>query len=392
MSGPQHLREPSEGGHPITPVELLFDLVYVFAVTQLSHLLIGELSFARAGETAFLLVVVWWAWTYTTWMVNWFEPASGIVRLVLVLVTLASLLMAAAIPRAFAGDGALFASAYVVLQVGRNLVAAALLERDHVLRRTFERIVAWSVLSGVLWIAGGVVSPNLRFAFWGPALAVEMIAPALGYWTPGLGHAHTADYPVEGGHFAERFQGFIIIALGESIVVTGATASSGGLSASTIWALVVAFLGTGALWWLYFGEVAEHSRRYMAQAKDPGRLARDAYTYLHLPIVAGVIVVAVGDDLLINHPHRVLSTAGVLITLGGPVLYLVGESLFRLRMIRSLNPKRVIAVLVLAALGLVAGHASALITGAAVSAVLTLLALWEHPGSSSRRTASPLAT
>jgi len=380
VRGEQHLRPREQGEQGTSAVELLFDLVYVFAVTQLSHLLIGQLTLAGAGRTLFLLGVVWWAWIYTTWMVNWYDPASTAVRLVLVAGGLASLLMAAAIPGAFGTDGALFAGAYVALQVGRNLAAAALLERSHALRRTYERILAWSALSGALWIAGGLGPAHLRFAFWGPALAVDLIAPALGYRTPGLGASSTSDYPVEGGHFAERFQAFIIIALGESIVVTGATASARGLSSGVVWSLGVAFLGTSALWWLYFGEVAEHSRRQLARADDAGSLARDAYTYLHLPIVAGIIAVAVGNDILISHPHRVLSLAGALTMLGGPALYLFGESMFRLRMIGSVSPKRIGTVIALCALGMLAAIAPAIAVSAAVAAVLSALAIWEWTG------------
>jgi len=388
MRGTRHLRSRDGGEQTTSAVELLFDLVYVFAVTQLSHLLIGDLTPAGAGRTLFLLVVVWWAWIYTTWMVNWYDPASTAVRLVLIASGLASLLMAAAIPGAFGRDGALFAGSYVALQVGRNLAAAALLDRGHTLRRTFERILAWSVLSGLLWIAGGLAAPHLRFAFWGPALALDLIAPALGYRTPGLGRSDTSDYPVAGDHFAERFQAFIIIALGESIVVTGATASARGLSSSVVWSLAVAFLGTSALWWLYFGEVAEHSRRQLTNAEDVGSLARDAYSYLHLPIVAGIIAVAVGNDILINHPHRVLSLAGALTMLGGPALYLFGESMFRLRMIGSVSPKRIGTVIALCALGLLASAASALAVSAAVAAVLSALAAWEWNGVRRSRSAS----
>ena len=373
-----HLRPRDGSEHPTTSVELFFDLVYVFAVTQLSHLLSAHLNFPGAGRTAFLLLVVWWAWIYTTWMVNWFEPNSSKVRLVLIAATLASLLMSAAIPSAFGAHALLFAGAYVAMQVGRNLSCAALLSRDHALRQTFERLVAWSVVSGALWIAGALAPSSLRFALWGPALAIDLLAPIAGYWLPGRGRAQTTDYPIEGGHFAERFQAFIIIALGESIVVTGASASAKGLTGTVVVALAVAFFGTGALWWLYFGEVAEHSRRYLAGAEDPGALARDAYSYLHLPIVAGVIMVAVGDGLLIAHPSRALSAAGAVVLVGGPALYLFGTSLFRLRMIGSVNPKRVLAVSALCLLGLLAGGLSALALSALVAALLSALALWEY--------------
>jgi low temperature requirement protein LtrA len=373
-----HLRPRDGREQPTTVVELFFDLVYVLAVTQLSHLLIADLTWAGAARTAFLLLVVWWAWIYTTWMVNWFDPASDAVRVVLLLVMLASLLMAAAVPEAFGRHAGLFAGAYVVLQVGRNVAGAVLAPREHALRAVFERIVAWSCASAPLWIAGAFAAGDERLWLWGPALALDLAAPLVGYWTPGRGVSRTDEYGVDGGHFAERCQGFVIIALGESIVVIGATAADAGLSTEVVLALAVAFLETAALWWLYFGEVAEHARRHMAESEDPGRLARDAYTYLHLPIVAGVIVTAVGDELLTAHPGVPLSSAGAAMVLGGPILVLAGETLFRVRMIRSANAKRVTAIAALALLSLVAGSVSAIALTALVAGLLTALALWEH--------------
>jgi low temperature requirement protein LtrA len=371
---------PRDGSEQATtPVELLFDLVYVIAITQLSHLVIGHgVHLAAVAQATFLLLVVWWAWIYTTWMVNWFDPNSGAVRLVLILCGLGSLLMSSALPRAFGADAGLFAGAYVALQVGRNTAGALLLEREHGLRGTFERITAWSLVSGVLWLVGAAGSPGSRMAWWAPALAIDLIAPAAGYWLPGRGRARTDAWAIEGGHFAERFQGFIIIALGESIGVTGLTAASGNLRGWALVALCVAFVQTGALWWLYFGEVAEHSRRELARAEDPGRLGRDAYTYLHLPIVAGIIMVAVGDDFLIAAPGRTPSTSVVSMLVGGPALYLVGESLFRLRMIASVSAKRVAAVVVIAALAALGGTLSILALALCVSGVLTALALSEY--------------
>jgi low temperature requirement protein LtrA len=372
-------------------VELLFDLVYAFAVTQISHLLIGDLSLTGVVRAAFLLWAVWWAWVYTTWMVNWFDPASNQVRLIVVTGSLASLLMAVAIPTAFAGNAPLFAGAYVLLQVGRNAAAGALLESAHELRRLFDRILCWSVLSGALWITGALAPEHLRLALWGPALIVDLAAPIAGYWTPRLGRSSTAAYPVDGGHFADRFQSFVIIVLGESIVVTGATASARGVSTTSTLALAVAFLITGGLWWLYFGEVAEHSRRRLAEAEDPGRLARDAYTYLHLPIVAGVIMVAVGDDFLIAHPNNPLTTAALVMITGGPALYLAGEVLFRLRMVGSWSRKRAAAAVALCATGVLASAAPALAVGLLVTAVLSGLAIWESGFWSARQT-DPVVT
>ena len=182
---------------------------------------------------------------------------------------LASLLMAAALPEAFGERALLFAASYVALQVGRNAAAAWLLHRRHRLRDVFERLVVWSAASGVLWLAGATLDGDQRLLLWIPALALELAAPAAGYWLPGRGRAATTDYDIEGGHFAERCQMFIIIALGESIVVTGATASAAGLTSTVVLCLVVAFVETAALWWLYFGATAEHARATLSTLRRP---------------------------------------------------------------------------------------------------------------------------
>jgi low temperature requirement protein LtrA len=374
----RHLRPRVDGvAQPVTTVELFFDLVYVFAITQLSHLILDDLSVAGVARAAFLLLIVWWAWIYTTWMVNWFDPASPPVRGVLTGVMLVSLLMAAALPGAFGSDGVLFAASYVALQVGRNLAAATLLRRHEPLRDVFERLVGWSAASGALWLAGAALAGDRRLLLWIPAVVLDLCAPVAGYWLPGRGRAATTDYDIEGGHFTARCEAFIIIALGESIVVTGATAANAGLDATVVLSLVVAFLETAALWWLYFGAMAERSRAVMRTCEDPGRLARDAYTYLHVPIVAGVIAVAVGDDLLIADPSRPLHGVALAMVLGGPALYLVGETLFRARLTGVASAERLAVAALLGALAPVGGALSALALTAVVTALLGALAAWE---------------
>ena len=386
----RHLRPRDGEEQRTTPVELFFDLVYVFAVTQLSHLVInGDLRIAAIGRAAFLLLVVWWAWIYTTWMVNWFDPQSVIVRVVLMGVALASLLMSAAIPTALTSHAPLFAGAYVAMQVGRNVAEMLLVRRGEPLRPVFELVVMWSCASGILWIAGALVPSSTRFALWGPALAVDLLAPWVGFRTPWLGRSRTEDWDIEGGHFADRFQAFVIIALGESIVVAGATASARGLSIEVGLALACAFLISGALWWLYFDEVAEQAQRNIAESEDPGRLARDAYTYLHLPVVAGIIMVAIADDLLIAHPDRRLAAAGVVMMVAGPALYLLGESLVRLRITGSLSPRRLLTVVALGLFGVLGGHLWALALSAGVATILAGLAIWDHERS--RSTSAPFA-
>ena len=373
-----HLRaRDEEGPQRTTTVELFFDLVYVFAITQLSHLILDDLTVGGVARAAFLLVVVWWAWIYTTWMANWFDPASPAVRTILTGVMLASLLMAAALPDAFGDQGVLFAASYVALQVGRNAAAMTLLARDHRLRDVFERLLAWSVVSGALWLAGATLDPDQRLVLWIPALAFDLAAPFARYWLPGRGRAATTDWDVEGGHFAERCQLFVIIALGESIVVTGATAADAGLTATVVACLAVAFLETVALWWLYFGTPAERSHAAMAASDDPGRVARDAYTYLHLPIVAGVIATAAGSELLIAGPHDPQHGVGLAIVLGGPALFLLGESLFQWRTTGRTNAKRLAAAGLIIGLAPLGTQVSALVLAVGVTVVLTALAISE---------------
>ena len=375
----RHLRPRGTGDtQQTTPVELFFDLVYVFAITQLSHQVLDDLSVAGVARAAFLLLIVWWAWIYTTWMANWFDPgASAPVRGVLTAVMLVSLLMAAALPEAFGDRALLFAASYVALQVGRNAAAASLLKRPHRLRDVFERLVVWSAASGVLWLAGATLDGDQRLYLWIPALALELAAPVAGYWLPGRGRAVTTDWDIEGTHFAERCQVFIIIALGESIVVTGATASEAGLTATVVLCLVIAFVETAALWWLYFGTATEHARVTITAHEDPGRLARDAYTYAHLPIVAGIIATAVASHLLIDAPHEAPGGVGVAMILGGPALYLIGESLFCWRMTGEVNAKRVAVAALLILLVPLGGGLNALALSLIVAALLPALAVWE---------------
>lgn len=373
----RHLRPRDGGEQQTTTAELLFDLVYVIAITQISHLVITHrIGMLAVGHAAFVLLVVWWAWIYTTWLVNWFDPGTVVVRLVLIFAGLASLVMSVALPDAFTTDATVFAGAYVALQVGRNVAATLLLPKPHALRRVFERITAWSLLCAPFWIVGALDS-SLRIELWALALLIDLIAPAVGYATPGLGRSQTTDWMIEGSHFAERFQAFIIIALGESIAVTG-TAASGTLHGARLVALAVAFLETGALWWMYFGEVAERSRAFLASSDDAGRLGRDAYTYLHLPIVAGIIMVAVADHTLISDPTGTVNSATLAMLVGGPVLYMIGQLLFRLRMIGWVTRKRVVAVVVIAATVALGRTLSAITLTALLTAWMTILAAAEH--------------
>ena len=342
-----------EGDHrsTVTPVELFFDLVYVFAITQLSHKLLEHFDVQGALQTALLLLAVWWAWVYTAWFTNWFEPDQRTVRLVLISGMVASLLMSTSIPEAFGDRGLLFAVAYVVLQVGRSLFIIWAARDNDVLRSNFVRLIAWSILAGVLWIAGGLVNGPAREALWVLAVLVDYAAPLFFFFVPGLGRSHTNDWDISGEHMAERAQLFVIIALGESILVTGATFSVLAISTEAIIAFIVAFLGSVAMWWIYFDRAAGDAAEAIAHSSDPGALARSAYTYIHLPMIAGIVVSAVGDELQIAHPLGHASAEVLITLLVGPGLFLAGHALFKYVVFNVVSIPRLVGVVVLVAIG-----------------------------------------
>jgi low temperature requirement protein LtrA len=354
-----------------TTLELFYDLVFVFAVTQVSHLLLDDLSWTGAGEAALCLLVVWWAWNYTTWVTNELDPDSPVVRLLLLAIMLASLVMAVAIPEAFGSHGLLFAAAYAAIQVGRHAFltfAAAAAGTPE--RRRAAHILIWLSAAAALWLLGGLVEGEARVGLWLAALAVDYLGPICFSWVPGWGRLGGGTWDVETAHFAERFQLFVIIALGETIVLTGATTSQLDVDLARMTAFGIAFLGTAALWWLYFDYVATIAQRRLELAEDRTVLARDGYTYLHVVIVAGIILYAVGDELTIAHPTDALSRAEVVAVVGGPALYLLGHALFRLRMAGSVSWKRLSGAIACALLGVVGTSLSALLLGVLVLCVL----------------------
>ncbi|MEV5475072.1 low temperature requirement protein A [Streptomyces sp. NPDC052207] len=323
-----YLRTRAEGATEVTFIELFFDLVYVFAVTQISHLLLSDLSWRGGVHSALVLLALWQAWMYSTWMTNWLAPETLPVRAVLISTMLVSLIAAAGVPGAFGDRGLWFAGAYVLMQVGRALAVLWLSRTTRVLHRTFQRITVWLAFSGVLWIAGGCAHGAARDLLWLLAVVIDNIGPFTGFWVPVLGGSSTADHVITGSHMAERCQLFMIIALGESIVLIGSTFAgnlSGGMALA---ALLVTFCGTVALWWLYFDRSAHFGAQVIAASDDPARIGRVGYTYLHIPMVAGVIVIAVGDDMTIAEPYHPVTVATATVLLLGPALFLAGHLLF----------------------------------------------------------------
>jgi low temperature requirement protein LtrA len=383
------LRVRDGHGHArVAFVELFFDLVFVFAITQLSHHLLAHLTVAGLVQTTLLFMAIWWVWIYTTWVTNWLDPDRTSVRLLLFALMLAGLVLSTSIPDAFGSKGLAFAGAYVCMQLGRTLFMLwALKGNNEGNYRNFQRIGCWLALSAIFWIWGGLAEGDTRFTLWVVALAIEYVSPSVRFWTPGLGASTTSDWDVEGGHLSERCGLFVIIALGESILVTGSTFGKLPWTPATIAAFVVAFIGSVAMWWVYFNVGAERGSRHISESSDPGRLARLAYTYLHLLLVAGIIVVAVGDELVLAHPegHTHAKTAAVLI--GGPALYLLGNMLFKPVSAKRLPLSHQVGLGLLVLLIPVAHSLSPLLLSGATTLVLAVVATWEARSFGSSRTA-----
>lgn len=373
----RRLRDDSEGGR-VTNIELFFDLVFVFAVTQLSHNLLLQPSLLGALHTLLLFGAIWWIWIDTSWVTNWLDPDLPPVRLMLLALMLGGLVISAAIPAAFGTRGLIFALSYALMQAGRSLFMLwALHRRSPANYRNFQRITVWMAASAVFWLAGGFAGEGVRFGLWAVALVFDLGSAWIGFWVPKLGRSTTADWDVEGGHLAERCGGFVLIALGESITVTGATFFQASWSASVVLAIGAAFLGTAAMWWIYFDTGAEHGSHQIAQAEDPGRLARIVYTYLHAVIVAAVIVGAVADEMALAEPGARATGPFLAMVLAAPVLYLLGNIAFKRAVMGRLPLSHLVGLGLMAPLSAVGAEMSLLALNLATSVVLVVVAAWE---------------
>jgi low temperature requirement protein LtrA len=377
----------------VTYAELFFDLVFVFAVTQISHTLLGRFTPLGALQTTLLFLAVWWVWVYTSWVTNWLNPELTPVRVLLFALMLGGLVLSTSIPKAFESRGLWFALAYAAMQVGRTLFLLASTTRRSPARMNAIRILVWLSMSAVFWIAGGTAQGYARLLLWSVALAIEYISPAVRFWIPKYGASEVADWEVEGGHIAERCAGFIIIALGESIVVTGATFADLPWTAETVSAFASAFVGALAMWWIYFHKGAGAGSELISRSSDPGRLARLAYTYLHMPIVAGIILSAVADELVLTHPAEHSDLKTVLSAIGGPLLFLIGTILFKHTIRGFLQLSHGAGIVALAILAWFAGALSPLMLSIATTAIMIVVAVWESislkSGAAESRTEEP---
>ena len=373
-SGPAELlREPGDP-QGASFLELFFDLAFVFALLQLSQKLIQDLAWSGAFETLVLLLAMWWVWFSTAGLTDRLDPRRPAIQL-LVLVNMAGgLVMAAALPDAFGKRGAIFAGAYVAIQIFRGLFLLIAL-RGHELQRTAVRVLFWSGISTGPRIAGLFVDGTARGALWMLSVVLDYIAYAFGFPTPGVGRAPSSELPAVAEHLAERYRQFFIIALGELILVSGLALSSSGFAADQGAAFAVSIGTTVLLWRIYIYRAGELSAAAIAAAPEPARLALRT-SYAHLVMVAGIVATAVGEELVIAHPVGRTQPALIAVILGGPALFLAGRAFFEYEVYGRISLDRPVGLLVLAALApamlllrplLVAVAATAVLAGIAVS-------------------------
>lgn len=240
-----------------------------------------------------------------------------------------------------------------------------------------DRILVWLCGSATFWIIGGLSHGEERLWFWIVALAIEYVSPAVRFWVPKLGFSSVEAWAVEGGHMAERCAGFIIIALGEAVVVNGATFAELEWTAGNILAFVSALVGSIAMWWIYFHKGAEAGSERLSKSAESGRLARLAYTYLHMPIIAGIILTAVSDELVLKHPSGHSDLRTILSTIGGPLVFLIGTVLFKHAIRGFLQLSHGIGIILLLALWWFAADLSPLVLSIATTVILIVVAVWE---------------
>lgn len=323
------LRQRNGSRAQVTFEELFFDLVYVFAVTQLSHRLLHNLTAVSVLQTMILWFAVWLGWQYTCWSTNWFDPETPRIRGLLFATMLLGLFMASSIPQAFGDRGMVFASTYVAMQVGCIAFINLHLSADHPLAPNYRRMLVWVTIAAVFWIAGAIAQDTFRVALWLVAVLCEYFSPMIGFAVPGLGRSRTRDWTIEGGHLAERCQLFVIFALGETVLASGATLSEvQHWDVGVISALISTFVSTLAMWWLYFGTSSKDASATIARSEDPGRIGA-YFHYVHVVLVAGIIATAVGNDLVLADPLVQPSVAQVAMLIAGPAIYLLGSGVYK---------------------------------------------------------------
>lgn len=328
-------RKATQGGESASFVELFFDLVFVLAVTQVAHFTVAALEHGEPVlgllRTAVLVLALWWVWVYTAWITNWLNPETGPIRGMLLALMLVGLVMSTSIPEVFEGRGLLFAIAYVTMQVGRTLYASlAMVRHNKAGASNLRRLSLWFVMSGVFWITGGIVEdPNIRLGLWALAVGIEYAAASLRYKLPWFEDSDDNVWDLASGHLAERAALFMIIAIGESLLVTGRYFAEHDITPEGVAGFLAAFTGAILLWLVYFNRAERRGRKFMEDSDEPVQVARYSYTYVHVVLVFGVVLVAVADELVLAHPLEGTDGLTPLLIYAAPAIYLLGNLWFK---------------------------------------------------------------
>jgi low temperature requirement protein LtrA len=356
--------------HQVTPLELFFDLAFVFAITQVTRLLSNEPTWGGVLRGMLVLAALWWAWSVYAWLTSTIDVDEGGIRLVMLASMGAMLIVALAVPGAFGADAVLFGAAYLVVRA-LHLVLSAVVGRDDPDRRgALLRFAPTAMTGALLLLLAGFLEGDARIALWVVALALDYLGPVV----IGVGQG----WRVAPEHFAERHGLVILIALGESIIAIGAGAGL-VLDTEVIVGAVLGIVVVSALWWLYFDVAAIFARRQFAQRSglDLARFALRSYSYLHLPMIAGIVLFALGLKTTLHHPGDVLDTVPAVGLCGGAALYLLAEVAFLWRTTGRIFRRRTIGTVALFALVPLALVIPALAALALVSAVCALVIAYE---------------
>jgi low temperature requirement protein LtrA len=361
----------SEHEQRVTPLELFFDLVFVFAITQVTSLLAADPTWTGMLHGMLVLTALWWAWAAYAWLTNTVDSDEGVVRIAMLGAMAAMLVVSLAVPEAFGDHGVLFAGAYMVVRILHLILYAIAGKHDPELLGAVLRLASTATIGPILLVYAGFLEGDERVTLWIVALTLDFLGPAV------IGRGRGWRVSVE--HFAERHALIILIALGESIVALGVGATSIELDLGVVVAAVLAIVLVSALWWLYFDVAAILARQRVAAVSgiEQARLARDAYSYLHLPMVAGIVLFAMGLKKTLEDVGEPLATVPAFALAGGVALYLLAHCAFFLRLARRLFRRRFIGGVALLALIPVVTELPALASLALVAAVCVFVVTYE---------------
>jgi low temperature requirement protein LtrA len=353
----------------VEPLELFFDLVFVFAVTQVTALMSHKPTWEGLGQGMLVLIALWWAWGAYAWLTNYIAADEGVERLLMFAVMGAMLIAALAVPHAFDDDALIFGLAYAAAR-WLHIFIWAEANDDATVGHAIVRLGVTALPgTSLLVIAGLVDDGTLRAALWIVGLSIDYAGPYV---------FGVSGFRVSAGHFAERFSLIVLIALGESIVAIGAGVTD-ELDADLVVAALLGLTVACGLWWAYFDVVAVVAeRRFRRVAPDLRvRIARDSYSYLHLPMIAGIVLVALGVKKTVGHVDAPLDTVPAVALLGGIALYYAAHVAFRLRNLHTLNRARLAAVFIALALIPPALEVDALVALACAAALTSALIAYE---------------